>query len=383
MAAKIVRQFSKIALLGAPTSAAAMSAGLEGAPSALRSAGLVDRLRKIGYEVIDLGDDGAQLFQPDEASPRARNLKRVLASVESLKPRVEQAVKSAALPLIITGDCSTVLATVAGARRYFRNVSVIYVDSDADLNTPATTPSGCADGMVVSHLTGHGAPELVRFWGEPQLVREPDVTLFGVNRLDPGEEQVLERSTLRRYLSKDVKRLGPAAAAKAAVERIETNGYEFVLHLDVDAISGFTATNYPSSDGLTLDEVREALSVFTQQKHMAAFEIAAYNPAKDPDGSGAKQIIDLIGDVLVARFETLKALAAAEPPAPPKPSAAKRESAAPAAAASEGETVGKTIEPVPGESWSSDDLEPESADPEAGTSREVDDASDEPESSRS
>lgn len=383
MAAKIVRQFSKIALLGAPTSAAAMSAGLEGAPSALRSAGLVDRLRKIGYEVIDLGDDGAQLFQPDEASPRARNLKRVLASVESLKPRVEQAVKSAALPLIITGDCSTVLATVAGARRYFRNVSVIYVDSDADLNTPATTPSGCADGMVVSHLTGHGAPELVRFWGEPQLVREPDVTLFGVNRLDPGEEQVLERSTLRRYLSKDVKRLGPAAAAKAAVERIETNGYEFVLHLDVDAISGFTATNYPSSDGLTLDEVREALSVFTQQKHMAAFEIAAYNPAKDPDGSGAKQIIDLIGDVLVARFETLKALAAAEPPAPPKPSAAKRESAAPAAAASEGETVRKTIEPVPGESWSSDDLEPESADPEAGTSREVDDASDEPESSRS
>jgi arginase len=383
VAAKIVRQFNKIALLGAPTSAAAMSAGLEGAPGALRSAGLIDRLHKIGYDVTDLGDDGAQLFQPDEESPRARNLKRVLASVEALKPRVEQAVKSAALPVILSGDCSTVLATVAGARRYFRNVSVIYIDSDADLNTPATTPSGCADGMVISHLTGHGAPELVRFWGEPQLVREPDVTLFGVNRLDPGEEQVLERSTLRRYLSKDVKRLGAKAAAQVAVERIETNGYEFVLHLDVDAISGFAATNYPSSDGLTLDEVRDALLVFAQQKHLAAFEIAAYNPTKDPDGSGAKQIIDLIAEVLAARFETSKALAAVDPPAPPKPSAAKRESATAAPVANDSETPTKTIEPVPGESWSSDDLEPETAEPEAELSSDGDDAADGSENSHS
>ncbi len=373
MAAKIVRQFNKIALLGAPTSAAAMSAGLEGAPAALRAAGLADRLRNIGYEVTDLGDDGAQIFHPDEESPRARNLKRVLASVDALKPRVEQAVKSAALPVILTGDCSTVLATVAGARRYFRNVSVIYLDSDADLNTPATTPSGCADGMVVSHLTGHGAPELVRFWGEPQLVREPDVTLFGVSRLDPGEEQVLERSTLRRYLVKDVKRLGATAAAKAAVERIETNGYAFVLHLDVDVISGFTATNYPSSGGLTLDEVRDALMVFAQQKHMAAFEVAAYNPTKDPDGSGAKQIVDLIAEALGARYEKLKAAAAAEPPVPPKASAAKRASAAPAAATEaviELGSHGKTIEPVPGESWSSDDLEPDSADAASDASGE-------------
>jgi hypothetical protein len=246
-------------------------------------------------------------------------------------------------------------------------VSVIYIDSDADLNTPATTPSGCADGMVVSHLTGRGAPELVRFWGEPQLVREPDVTLFGVNRLDPGEEQALERSTLRRYLSKDVKRIGPSAAAKAAVERIETNGYEFVLHLDVDAISGFTATNYPSSDGLTLAEVKEALLVFAQQKHLAAFEVAAYNPLKDPDGSGAKQIIDLIAEVLAARFETLKALAAAEPPLPAKASAAKKETAVPAPAAKGSDATTKSIEPVPGESWSSDDLDADSSEIAAET----------------
>src|ERR1700683_2752373 len=242
VAVKIVRQTNKIALLGAPTSAAAMSAGLEGAPAALRAAGLVDRLKTIGYAVADLGDDPVQLYKPDEESPRARNVTRVLASLESLKPRVEQAVKSTALPLILAGDCTVALATVAGARRYFRKVSMIYMDRDADLNTPATTVTGCVDGMVVSHLAGRGAAELVRFWGEPPLVREPDLALFGVARLDPPEEQLL----------------GAATAAHAAIDRIRGNGYQFVLHFDVDVIADFAATNYPGSGGLSLAEVREA-----------------------------------------------------------------------------------------------------------------------------
>src|ERR1700728_583430 len=177
-----------------------MSAGHEKAPGALRSAGLIDRLRAIGYEVADLGDDPVQVFAQDDESPRARNVSRVLKSIETVKPRVEQAIKSGALPVILSGDCSIALATVAGARRYFRNLSMIYMDADADLNTPATTASGCLDGMVVSHLTGRGAPELVRFWSEPFLVREPDLALFGVSRLDAIEEKALSTSPLRRYL---------------------------------------------------------------------------------------------------------------------------------------------------------------------------------------
>jgi len=83
VAVKVVRQPTKIALLGAPTSAAAMSAGHEKAPGALRSAGLIDRLRAIGYEVADMGDDPVQLFAQDDESPRARNVSRVLKSLEA------------------------------------------------------------------------------------------------------------------------------------------------------------------------------------------------------------------------------------------------------------------------------------------------------------
>jgi arginase len=355
VAVKIARLPNKIALLGAPTSAAAMSLGLEGAPAALRSAGLIDRLRSIGYDVTDLGDDPVQLFQVDEESPRARNVPRVIAALEALKPRVEQAVKSGALPVILSGDCSIALATIAGARRYFRHISMIYMDRDADLNIPATSPSGCVDGMVVSHILGRGAAELVRFWGEPPLVREPDLALFGVARLDPAEQEVLDRTPLTRYLAKDVKRLGPAAVAQIAIDRIHGNGNEFILHLDVDVIEGFHATKNPGDGGLTLADVREALAVFAKQKHLAAIEVAGYNPTKDPDGSGAKLIIDLLADVLGERLETLKAAA------PPVEAPSAAAAATPAAAS---EPAAPSSEPTvpaaaPGEAWSSDMLETE------------------------
>jgi arginase len=312
VAVKIVRQPTKIALLGAPTSAAATIAGQEGAPAALRAAGLVERLQSAGYEVNDLGDDPAHVYTPDDQSPRARNIRGVLGALEALRPRVEHAVKSSALPLILSGDCSVVLATIAGLRRYFRHVSLIYVDRDAGLHTPSTTTSGVVDGMVVSHVIGRGAAELVRFWSEPPLVREPDVALFGIDRVDPGEEEALQRSPLRRYFAADVRRIGPGAAAQEAVQGIHGSGYECVLHFDVDVIAEFQATNYPGTGGLRLEEIREALEVFAIQKHLAAIEVCGYNPAKDPDGNGARLILDLLLDILAKRIEALKAPAAGE-----------------------------------------------------------------------
>lgn len=305
MAVKIVRQANKIALLGSPTSAAALTPGHEAGPSALRAAGLIDRLKSIGYEVVDLGDDPVQFFKPDEESPRARNLAAVVAALEALKPRVEQAVKSGALPLVLAGDCSVALATVAGVRRYFRNVGVVYMDRDADLNTPATTPSGSVDGMVVSHLIGRGAAELVRLWGEPPLVREPDLALFGVDRLDPAEEESLIRSSLRCYRALDIQRSGVTETAQLAVSRIHGSGATFVLHFDVDVISDFQFTNYPGTGGLVIDEVRQALRTFAMQKQLAAIEITAYNPAHDSQGEGASLVVDLLADALQARLRTL------------------------------------------------------------------------------
>ena len=313
MAVKIIRQLKKIVLLGSATSAAALRGGHERAPSALRAAGLADRLTAAGFDVADHGDTATQVFQPDDEHPRARNVSAILKSLNDLRPRVEVAVKTGALPLIVSGDCISVLAAVAGTRRYYRNVSLIYMDRDADLNLPATTPSGCIDGMVISHVIGRGAPELVRFWGEPPLVREPDVALFGFERLDLPEEQYLVSSPLRRHPGLEVSTVGAAAAAHLALERVHAAKNEFVLHFDVDTISSreFGATNFPGEGGLSLNEVRDALRVFAVQPNLAAILVAGYNPELDPDGEAARRLIDLLVEVLATRLETVSGEAAA------------------------------------------------------------------------
>jgi arginase len=307
VAVKITRQTKNIVLLGSATSAATLRAGHERAPAALRAAGITDRLKAAGFHVADHGDTATYVSQPDEEHPRAKNVSAILKMLNDLRPRVEVAVKSGALPVILTGDCISVLAVIAGTRRYYRNVSLIYVDRDADLNVPATTPSGCVDGMVISQVIGRGAPELVRFWGEPPLVREPDVALFGFERLDAPEEQYLVASPLRRHPSLEVSTVGAAAAAHLALERVHAAKHEFILHFDVDVISSeeFPWTNFPGAGGLGLNEVRDALRVFVSQPNLAALVVAGYNPDLDADGQGARKLIDLLADVLSTRLETM------------------------------------------------------------------------------
>ncbi len=317
MAVKIVRQPKKIALIGAPSSAAAFLPGSEKAPAALRAAGLVERLQSAGFEVIDHGDCAPRLFADDDEHKRARNLKEIVAGLNDLKTRAELAVKSGALVLVLGGDCAQVIGLLTGVRRYYKHVNLLWFDRDADLNTPASTPSGRIDGMVVAHVIGRGAPELVRFFGESALVREPDVTLFGLERLDPPEQEFLSKSPMRHIDAADIQSKGGSAAARDGLTYVHADAHEFVVHLDTDviAVEEFSAVNVPGTDGLKMADVRAALSEFAKHKNLLGLVVAQYNPDKDPDGSGAKKLVDLLVKALSARLEPAAASAvpAAEP----------------------------------------------------------------------
>jgi len=306
LAAKIVRQPKKIALIGAPSSAAAFSPGTEKAPAALRAAGLVERLQNAGFEVIDYGDCAPRHFADDDEHRRARNLTEIVAGLNDLKTRAELAAKSGALVLVLGGECVQVVGLLTGARRYYKHINLLWFDRDADLNTPATTPSGRIDGMVVAHIIGKGAPELVRFWGEPPLVREPDITLFGLARLDPPEQDFLSRAPLRHVHADDIKAKGAAAAAAEALNHLHAESREFVLHLDLDVIAqeDFPAVVVPGSGGLGFEDVRAALKEILRHKNLLGLDIAQFNPEKDANGDCAKKIVDLLVETLAARLET-------------------------------------------------------------------------------
>ena len=305
MAVKIARQPKKIALIGAPSSAAAFLPGSEKAPAALRAAGLVERLQSAGFEVIDHGDCASRLFADDEEHRRARNVNEIVAGLTDLKTRAEIAVKSGALVLVLGGDCAQSIGLLTAARRYYKHLNLFWMDRDADLNTPATTPSGRIDGMVVAGIIGKGAPELVRFWGEPPLVREPDVYLFGVERLDPPEQEFLAKSPMRHMLAVDVQRKSAAAAAKTALSHLHADSREYCVHLDTDLISNaeFPAVNVPAEGGMPLADVRAALSEAARSNFLVGLTVTQYNPDKDPDSSAAKKLIDLLVDALSVRLE--------------------------------------------------------------------------------
>jgi arginase len=305
LAVKIVRQPKKIALIGAPSSAAAFMPGSEKAPAALRAAGLVEKLQTAGFEVTDHGDCAPRHFADDEEHRRARNLPEIVAGLNDLKARAEIAVKSGALVLVLGGDCAQVIGLLTGARRYYKHINLLWIDRDADLNTPATTPSGRIDGMVVAHIIGRGAPELVRFWGEPPLVREPEVTLFGLSRLDPPEEQFLAKSPLRHISAEQIQTKGSAASASDVLAHLHADAREFVVHLDLDVISAdeFPAVNVPASGGLHLEELQTALKEIARHKNLLGLDIAQYNPDKDSGGSGAQKVVELLVETLSVRLE--------------------------------------------------------------------------------
>ena len=307
MAVKIVRQPNKIALIGAASSAGAFSAGSEKAPAALRAAGLVEKLQSIGYEVTDLGDCAPQLFADDDEHRRARNLPAIVKSLNELKPRAEMAVKSGALVVVLGGDCTQIVALLTGARRYYKQVGLLWFDRHADLNTPASTPSGRLDGMVLATIHGRGSAELVRFWSEPPLVREPDTLIYGLVDVDPAEVDVLTRSPMRHVYAADIQLKGATAAAQLALSQMHADTRDFIVHVDLDIIAQeeFSATNVPGSGGLSFAEVQASLNEFVKSKNLLGLDVAQYNPDRDPDGSGAKKVVELLAGALSARLAEL------------------------------------------------------------------------------
>ncbi len=246
------------------------------------------------------------MFADDDDHRRARNLPPIVAGLNDLKTHVEVATKSGAFVLVLGGDCAQSIGLITGSRRYYKHVNLLWFDRDADLNTPASTPSGRIDGMVVAHIIGKGAPELVRFWGEPPLVREPDITLFGLERLDPPEQELLAKSPLRHVMASAIQAKGAEASAKNALTQLHADSREFILHFDLDAIAqeDLAAVNVPGSGGLRLDEVRAALSAFVSHKNLLGLDVAQFNPDKDPDGSGARKVVDLLVEALTARIHS-------------------------------------------------------------------------------
>jgi len=296
---------NQVAIIGVPSSAGARRTGQEGAPAALRAAGMLERLRARGLDVADLGDLPTASFRPDPAHPRQQNLALVADVARQVADRVDRALASQRLPFVLGGDCSLSLGVLAGLLRHQSRLGLIYFDGDVDLNTPETTPSGIFDGMVMAHILGRGAPELAGVGPRIPLLSEQDIVLFGYNVesgwIDPPELDAIERSSLSKYPLARI-RDDAVGAARDALHAIERRSDAFLVHFDVDVMD-FPAADVPHPRALDMEAAFAALRIFVGSRNCAGVVVTELNVERDPDGSHTERVVHGLVQALGARTE--------------------------------------------------------------------------------
>ena len=290
---------SRIALIGAPSSAGARKVGQEQAPKALRAAGLIQSLETNGHEVNDLGDIKEVSFAPDTEHPKQQNLPLVLNTLDEVQDRVDSAIKTNNWPLIIGGDCTITIGVLSALAKHYPSLGMIYVDGDVDLNTPETTFTGAFDGMVLAHILGKGAEELSHFGPRYPILDGRNITLFGYSAeaggIDPIEKEHLRVATMDKYPLEKVQDAAKDTAIEA-LQALESRVDHILIHFDVDVIDhdDFPAVDVPHHPGLKLEQVQEALKVFLKSKKTIGLVVTEFNASQDENGELANQLVDLI-----------------------------------------------------------------------------------------
>jgi arginase len=275
----------RLAVIGAPSGAGACGVGQEQTPAAIRAAGLIKQLDRVGYEVSDLGDSPVVPWRPDRANPRAQNLDAVADVVHATARRVADALaEQDRTALVLGGDCTVGIGTVAGIQQAIGRVALAYFDLHSDLNTPASATDGALDWMALAHMLAieGTAPALTAAGGKAPLLDPDQVVLFAhgrshSTRFERGE---IERLGLARVALEEV-REDPEGAARRALDLLAARSDRYAIHLDVDVVDFTDAplSEHPSRNtGLKLNAMLQALKVLASGPGLVAITLAELNP---------------------------------------------------------------------------------------------------------
>jgi arginase len=287
-----------------PTSAAAFAPGQERAPRALRDAGLLDSLRAAGVPVRDHGDGQIWRWRPDRQNRSAQNSGAVVDIVRDTAARVRDAVGAGEVTLVLGGDCTVGIGTVAGHLAAGAGSGLIYFDSHADLNVPGSVREGALDWMGLAHMLGeYGAvPELVSAGTRIPLLDSDQVVLFGWG---PEQATAFERTVIDRrgisVISVDEVAAEPERAALRARELVSERCDRVLVHFDVDVID-FTdvplSENWGRNEGLAYDQAMSALRALLASPRLAGLTITELNPDHAEDGHSIERFANSLVESL-------------------------------------------------------------------------------------
>src|SRR5688572_20010528 len=204
---------AKIKIIGVPMDLGASRRGVDMGPSAMRIARVGPLLEGLGHQVVDAGNIEVRIAEAQHyGATEHKFLTEIAEACWRLSAETHRAMQEGATPVVLGGDHSIALGTVAGLSRYYRQrgekMGIIWLDAHGDINTPATSPSGNIHGMPLAHILGHGASELLRIGGEETMIDVSNAVLVGVRDLDPGERETIKRLGLRTFTMRDIDEKG-------------------------------------------------------------------------------------------------------------------------------------------------------------------------------
>ena len=300
-----------VEVIGVPMDLGGNRRGVDMGPSGIRYGGLVGKLSEIGFRVRDRGN--IHVADPDEGlathsykkvdaermfrGPRAHNLAEIVRACEELASVVADIARSGNMPLVLGGDHSMAMGTLAGLARAGKRPGVIWIDAHGDINTPETTPSGNVHGMpfaVALGLAGEPFPESLR--GSTSGER---AVLIGLRDVDPGERDNIKQAGVTALTMADIDRLGMGLAMEKAIA-VASRGDGIHLSLDMDALDPDEAPGVgtPVRGGLTYREAQLAMEMLAASGKLRSLEVAEVNPILDVSNRTAVLAVELVASAL-------------------------------------------------------------------------------------
>lgn len=295
----------RIHIIGAPLDLGQERRGVDMGPSAIRAARLERDLEALGHVVEDEGNIHAPEMETKRVKDeKLRFLEEIVRACEALANRVEKCCKEGSFPLVLGGDHSIAMGTLAGLTRAKGKQGVIWMDAHGDFNTNETTPTGNIHGMPLAAIVGLGTPKLVNLGGVSPKAKPENVALVGVRNLDPGERQLLRDTGVHVYTMREIDERGIKSVVKDAIKVASagTQGVHASFDMDImdPAVAAGTGTPWPG--GITYREGHLAMELLHDSEVVTSAEFVEVNPLLDTRNLTAELAVDLLASLFGRRI---------------------------------------------------------------------------------
>jgi len=311
----------RINVIGVPMDLGTHLRGVDMGPSAIRIAGLNEKLRSLGLKVHDSGNlavphahvarrgEPARALKPSPAGKPEIELPfapPVARECRELMNAVEDSLEAGDLPLVLGGDHSIAIGTLGGIARYGKKhkktFGLLWVDAHGDCNTPETSPSGNIHGMPLAAALGYGLKMFTDMPGISPMIDPKRTVLMGVRDLDVGERQNIKRFGVHVYTMRDIDERGVNVCMREALAIVKSGTQGFHLSFDIDSLDPSVAPGVgtPVSGGLTIREAHLIMELVADSKSMVSCELVEVNPALDQRNTTAWLASELLMSALGA-----------------------------------------------------------------------------------